>query len=115
VVGYLNQVEGKTVISVADGGQVHVSGWAGCTNVAAPLSKVEILVDSQAEASATTSLPRPDVAAAYSRPDFERSGWTADFTAKGITAGTHPIRARVTCANGDSGTLPAFQLVVKGQ
>jgi hypothetical protein len=66
-------------------------------------------------ANATASLPRRDVAAAFGRPDFENSGWKASFAAQGLKAGTHPITARVTCAGGETGTLPPFQLIVKGK
>jgi hypothetical protein len=113
VVGYLNRVDGKPVISVTGGDEVHVSGWAACSSVASPLVQVEILVDHQAKANAAASLPRPDVAAAYGRPDFQHSGWTASFSARGIHAGTHSLTARATCTGGEAGTLPPFQLIVK--
>jgi hypothetical protein len=111
-VGFLNKVDGKAEITVRAGGQVEVSGWAACSNAASPLSKVQILVDKQPKATATLSLPRPDVAAAYGRPDFAQSGWKASVDAQDITVGSHQITAQATCAQGESGVLPPFQLVV---
>lgn len=113
VVGYLDQVSGHPVISVTDGGQVGLSGWAACSNAASPLANLEVLVDGQAKANAVTSFARPDVAAAFDRPDFEHSGWKASFAAQGLNSGTHSITARVTCAGGETGILPPFRLVVK--
>ena len=108
-------VDDKTVISVAGGNQVQLSGWAACTDPASPLAEVEVLVDGRPVTNATLSRPRPDVGAAYNRPDFNNSGWQADFSAKGIKAGTHQLSARPTCTNGESATLPAFQLIVRGE
>lgn len=115
VIGFLDQVNGQTVVTVTEGGTVAVSGWAGCANASSPLDKVEILVDGRTMATTAASLPRPDVAEAFGRPDFGHSGWKASFAAEGVKAGTHPLTARVTCAGGEGGTLPAFQLVVKGK
>jgi hypothetical protein len=112
VVGYLDQVNGQPVIQGEQGGQIHVSGWAGCGNTASPLQRVEILVDNQVKATAALSVARPDVAAAFDRPDFEDSGWTASFEGKQFTLGIHAIIARAICAQGESGILPPFQLAI---
>lgn len=112
VVGFLDQADGKSVIPAAGGAEVKLSGWAGCADPASPVSKVEILVDNRMVTAATQQVPRPDVAAAYARPDFAMSGWKAAVPTQGIPAGSHPITARVTCAKGEAGSLPAFQLAV---
>jgi len=113
VVGYLDQADGKTVISVASGGDIRMSGWAGCADASQPLTKVEVLVDNVSKTNAALSLPRHDVAVTLGRPDFENSGWAASFSTKGVKIGSHRLAARVTCANGASGLLPAFTLVVR--
>lgn len=115
VAGFLDQVDNQPVVTVTDGGNVVVSGWAGCANRSSPAVKVEILVDGRPMATAGGSLPRPDVAAAFGRPDFGQSGWKASFAAEGLKPGAHPLTARVTCAGGETGTLPPFQLVVKSK
>lgn len=112
VVGYLDQVDGKTVISVAGGGDVRMAGWAGCADASQALSKVEVLVDNGPKTTAALSLPRHDVAVSLGRPDFENSGWAASFPATGVKIGSHRLAARATCANGVSGVLPAFTLIV---
>jgi hypothetical protein len=115
VTGFEDQVEGKPIVSVARGAEIHVSGWAGCANAAAPLVKVEVIVDDTPEASATLSFARPDVAAAFGRVDFANSGWKASFGSSGISNGTHVLIARATCADGKTGTLPPFQLVLSAE
>jgi hypothetical protein len=114
VIGCLDQVQGEPVISVVDGSEVLVSGWAGCSN-GSPLPKVEILVDNQVRAIATMSFPRPDVAAAFGRSDLDHSGWRASFSGQGLRAGTHSVAARVTCATGRIDNLPPFKLIVTGK
>lgn len=114
VVGFLDVVNGKTEIFVVEGADLHVSGWAGCTDPQAQVAKVEIVIDNQPKANAAASGPRPDVASAYGRRDFEKSGWKADLSTKGLPVGTHPITARVACTNGQAGVLPPFRLIVKG-
>ena len=115
VAGFLDQVDNQTVLTVTADGNVVVSGWAGCANAASPLVKVEVLVDRQPVATAALSLPRPDVATAFGRPDFDHSGWTASFAAQGLGPGAHPITALATCSDGQAGTLPPFRLVVRGK
>jgi hypothetical protein len=115
VVGYLDVVNGRSVISVTEGSEIGVSGWAGCSNPGAPLAKVEVLVDNRVAGSAATSVRRHDVAQAYGRSDFELSGWKASVPANGINAGIYSLAARVTCADGATGDLSPFQLVVKSR
>jgi len=112
VVGYLDQVDGKPIISAPQNADVHVSGWAGCSDRTHPISKIEVMVDDQIVALATLSLARSDVAAAFGREDFRNSGWTASFHPQGIQEGTHTIAAQATCSDGRSGALPPFQLIV---
>jgi hypothetical protein len=114
VVGFLDALDGKTEISVVEGGDLRVSGWAGCAESRAQVARVEILIDNQPKANAAMSRPRPDVASAYGRRDFEKSGWKADLSTKGLPVGSHPITARIACTNGQAGVLPPFQLIIKG-
>jgi hypothetical protein len=115
VIGFLDQVNGQPIVTVTQGGTVAVSGWAGCASTSSSVVQVEILVDGRPMGTSAAGLTRPDVAEAFGRPDFGHSGWKASFAAPGVKAGTHPLTARVTCAGGEAGTLPPFQLVVKGK
>jgi hypothetical protein len=112
-VGFLDKVDEKAIVSVPAGGDVHLTGWAACADPASPLTKLEVLVDNHSVTAATLGLPRPDVGAAYQRPDFNNSGWKAGFSTQSIAPGTHQLAARATCANGGGAVLPAFQLVVQ--
>jgi len=113
VVGFLDQVDGKPEIPVAAGSDFHLSGWAACADPQAHPAKLEILIDNQPQAKTVTPAPRPDVASAYGRPDFAKSGWKTDLSTRNLAAGSHPITARVSCTNGQAGVIPAFQLIVK--
>lgn len=110
VIGFLDMEHGKSAISARPDSDVQLSGWAACVDTDSRLAKVEILVDDKVEADAATNYPRPDVAAAYGRPDFEKSGWKASFTTRGIKLGDHSLKASVSCSKGELGLLPAFSL-----
>jgi hypothetical protein len=110
VIGFLNMVDGKTVISGSRHADVLVAGWAACVKSDSPLAAVDVLVDKQVRGHASLSYPRPDVAKAYGRADFERSGWMATFPPRDIADGVHELTARAVCKGGESGTLPPFQL-----
>ena len=111
VVGFMDTAEGKPLLYGKTGGDLTVSGWAACADAGSPAAKVEILIDEKAVATAAPAAARPDAAAAYGRPDFEKSGWKASVSLKGVAAGGHQLGARVTCSKGESGLLPAFRLV----
>jgi hypothetical protein len=113
VLGFLDMVDGKPIVLAATNSQVQVSGWAACVEADSPLDKVEVLVDDKVKAVGSVAFPRPDVANYYGRADLEKSGWKASFSAHGIEAGVHTLKARVTCAKGESGILPDFSLDIK--
>lgn len=110
VIGFLDMEHGKSAIFAKRDNDIQLSGWAACVDTDSRLVKVEILVDDKVKADAATNYPRADVAAAYGRPDFERSGWKASFPGRGIEMGDHSLKASVTCSKGEVGLLPAFSL-----
>jgi len=112
VVGFLDMVDGKPSIRTTAGQTVEVSGWAGCADSKSALTRVEVLVDRHVRAEAIISQPRPDVAAAYSRPDFANSGWRSSFSTDDRDAGQHDLTARAMCANSETALLPSFRLDV---
>ena len=112
VVGFLDVVDDKPVLTAKADADILVSGWAACAERDSPLVKVEILVDQKTIASAAPAYARPDVAEAYDRPDFENSGWRSSLPLRNIEAGDHELTARATCASGETGLLPPFRLVV---
>jgi hypothetical protein len=113
-VGFLDMVDDKPTYQVAAGGTLNMSGWAACADAVSPISKLQSLIENKPAGSATVSFSRPDVAKAYGRPDFDRSGWKATVPMRGIAPGNHQIAARAICANGANTLLPMFQLVVTG-
>jgi len=110
VIGFINMVQGKPALLATREGEVEMSGWAACIAADSSLAKVEITVDDKVEADAVTSYPRTDVAEVYGRPDFGKSGWKASFSAHGMGAGEHALKAVVSCSKGETGVLPAFSL-----
>lgn len=111
-IGFLDVVNGKPVISALAGSTVQVSGWAACVVPANALSRVEVRVDGKTVAETAAFESRPNVAEAYGRPDFEKSGWRASFSTDGISEGKHGLTARATCRDGLGGTLGPFDLLI---
>ena len=112
VVGFMDMIDGKPAISGATGANLQLSGWAACVNQGSSLVNVEILIDKHIAANTKTTLSRPDVASAYHRADFERSGWKVSVPLAGIQPGDHELSARIACSGGESGPVPPFRLLV---
>lgn len=113
--GYLDMVDGKPLVHASPHADIRVSGWAACVEADSPLKSVDVLIDNQVTGHASIGRLRPDVAAAYSRPDFTTSGWTSVVSLGDIGVGAHELTGRATCARGESATLPSFQLLVDGE
>ena len=113
--GYLDMVDGKSVIHASRHADIRVSGWAACVAADSPLKSVDVLIDNQVAGHASIGRLRADVADAYSRPDFKTSGWTSVVSLGDTGIGAHELTGRATCARGESGTLPSFQLLVDGE
>jgi hypothetical protein len=114
IIGFLNMIDGKPVISAPSSGAPQVSGWAACVDEKSTLTSVEVLVDKNPVTTANTGSPRPDVAKAYGRGDFEKSGWKASIPVAGLKAGDHELAVRVTCSAGEKALLPPFRLLIPG-
>lgn len=95
VVGYVDVIG-----TMVEGEGFCVNGWAGDTAAGAPVQAVTVLIDGHAKGNATLGGPRPDVAAAFGRPDFANSGWTFCTRTQGFDPGTHTIRGVATGASG---------------
>jgi len=115
VVGFMDMIDGKPAVSVPPNGNPQISGWAACVNASSTPADINILIDKDPVAATKISFSRPDVAKAYGRPDFEKSGWKVLVPTAGIKAGDHELTARVTCSGGEKGVLPSFRLLVSGQ
>jgi hypothetical protein len=87
-----------------------VGGWTACSVSGSRLSRVIILVDGVPRGEVKEFSSRPDVAAAFSRPDFEMSGWRTSISLTGLKAGEHSLTAQGLGSHGEKGTLPAFRL-----
>jgi hypothetical protein len=93
--GSISQViDGRThSTTVAQADNLVVGGWAVDPQDAAPVSRVQILIDGNDVGNATMGLPRSDVAARYNNPWYLNSGWTLTHPASGLSLGMHSVQA----------------------
>jgi len=112
IVGYLDMRGGKPLLFAKEGSHLDVSGWAACSVPGSSISAVKILINGDLRGEVKTFLPRPDVAAAFGRPEFEMSGWRATVSLAGLKAGDYTIVAQGIGSRGEIGTLPTFHLTV---
>jgi len=111
-VGFVDMKEGKPILSGTSGSDIEVSGWAACADADSPLTKIEVLIDEKPLLATMPTFSRPDVAAAYGRPDFEKSGWKTSVSLRSIDTGDHELSVKVTCSKGKTALLPPFRLDV---
>jgi RHS repeat-associated protein len=88
--------------SIPQGGIMFAGGWAIDNEDGAPVAKVEVLLDGNVIGLATLGGSRPDVAAAYNRPDFTNSGWNFTGSIGYVAPGTHMINAMAYDSSGNS-------------
>jgi alpha-L-rhamnosidase len=82
-------------------GRVRVIGWAGARDANASIADVRIELDRRPIARTTTGDPRPDVAEALHRADYESSGWHSEFPIGSVSPGTHVLTA-LACSTAGS-------------
>jgi hypothetical protein len=99
--------------SESEPAHVLAQGWAASAVAGAPIIVVALLIDGRAVAETKTFEPRSDVAAAYDRPDFEKSGWKIEAPIKKLGPGKHTVTVRAANAHGDKLILPGVTLALQ--
>lgn len=92
--GFANASDGT--LNFVQGATLNATGWAADQHDGAPVSQVQFLMDCpgpscQVLGTATLGIPRPDVAAAFSKPAFLNSGWTYSGSVGLPIAGPHTV------------------------
>jgi hypothetical protein len=76
------------------------------------VSRVEVRIDGNPVGNATLGLARPDVAAAFGRPDFTNSGWSLSVNIGSLALGNHNVSAVAFNSAGASATLGSRTITV---
>lgn len=106
--GTIDSIDGDPVV----GNRLELKGWAADPAEGAPMKRVEVLVDSKIFAHAITGLPRQDVADAFKRDDWLKSGWTAEVYLNNVTPGAHMIQVVAYNSKNMNGILSNKRTVV---
>jgi hypothetical protein len=99
-------------VTVAQGDNLQVKGWAVDPQDGAPVSQVQILIDGSPVGTATLGQPRTDVQATYNNPAYLNSGWTFTQAASGLSLGSHTITGIAVDSLGLSTTIGTRQITV---
>jgi hypothetical protein len=110
--GNVDQISASSEIPGSRNRFLEARGWAASCVPAAPLASVTLLVDAKPAGQTKIFIPRPDVAAAFGRPDFESSGWKISSSVRSLQAGDHSVILRANLENGQSIDLPGPKLTV---
>ena len=106
----------ETLATVPDGQSdpLHLlaKGWVVSAVSGAPIATVAVLIDGKVVAETGAFGPRPDVASAFGRPDFEMSGWSIEIPLKRLGPGKHPVTVRATNRHGDALIVPGVSLTL---
>jgi hypothetical protein len=84
------------------GGYLPLNGWAAAASPDVRVVKVEILLNGIVLATIEEFGYRPDVAAAFGRPDFLASGWRCVISTKRLKPGDYKLELRLIGSNGNS-------------
>jgi len=112
VIGFVDMRDGKPIIFAKKGSVVDVSGWTACAVPGSTISSVILSTDGTRRAEVKEFLPRPDVAEAFGRPEFQLSGWRARVPLAGLNVGEYALTAQGVCSNGEKGVVPAFRMSI---
>lgn len=81
-------------------GYLALSGWVAPVSSQVHVVKAEVMVDGLVLATIEDFEYRPDVAAAFGRPDFQQSGWHCVISPKKLKPGDYKLQVRVTGSDG---------------
>lgn len=77
--------------TVAQGQPLSAWGWAADNEMGAPVTRVDVFIDAVDRGDAALGGDRPDVSAAYNRPEYRYSGWNWSYGTSGLSLGVHTV------------------------
>lgn len=99
---------------LANGRAVHILGWAvDPTAAGTGIDRLDVYLDGPPGTgayigTATYGTPRPDVAAAFGRPEWVNCGFTLDWTPQTLSAGSHVLYVSASGASGSASSTVAL-------
>ena len=87
-------------------------GWTAFTNPKLFIARLVIQVDGIPRAEVDQLFDRADVADAFGRPNFLRSGWETPIPLDGLEPGIHQLTVQAVASTGESADLAPIQLKV---
>jgi hypothetical protein len=93
-------------------GTLYVGGWAADYYDNGPAKSVQVLIDGNAVGPVTLGVSRPDVASAYSEPNWANSGYQLFMSASSLSQAQHSITTIATDKEGGTTTFGPLLITV---
>lgn len=106
VLGFIDVAEIKTAGESGSEPSVTAMGWAVSCRPRVPLMKVVTLIDDKPVAQTAVFFPRPDVSAAFGRPEFDLSGWQLTVPLREPLTRAHKLVFQAVNSDGAAIELP---------
>lgn len=110
VFGFIDTGNGEALIEARGGDRVLVAGWAASNRHGAPVKELRLFINGRPVGQVRDFHSRPDVAAAFGRPDLEDSGWRTMVYLPVLPEGEYTLEAKAIAPDGETGDLPALRL-----
>ncbi len=113
-IGHLDQAadESTGATTIPNSDTLFVSGWIADPTDGSPMSNVKVFIDGVSIGKPTLGIPRPDVAAGQKTPAYLDSGFTLDYPAASLAAGSHVVTVVGVDSHGVSTTLNPLTITV---
>jgi len=112
VIGSIDTHDERLQVHGRSGSLLEVMGWITSTKPDDPIKRVELLLNGRTVATVHAFFPRPDVSAAFDRPDFNMTGWREMISLDGVKPETYELGVKGTTTSGKEGNLKPLQLFV---
>jgi hypothetical protein len=94
------------------GAYLVLRGWVGAGSAGTRVEKLELAIDGKAVDQVTEFRLRPDLAAAFSRPDLQMSSWESIISTDRLNSGVHVLSVRAFGSDGSSELVITEELTI---
>jgi hypothetical protein len=107
---YFGALESK---ALQPGAYLVLRGWVGAGSAGTRVEKLELAIDGKSMDQVTEFRLRPDLAAAFNRPDLQMSSWESIISTEKLNSGVHVLSVRAFGSDGSSELVITEELTIR--